>query len=157
MRAATDTPLAPLTTLRLGGPARRLVEAAEEPELVSAVREADAAAEPLLVLAGGSNVVVADDGFDGTVVRIATRGVRLERGPDGAVLLSAQAGEPWEEVVERAQAEGLAGVECLTGIPGSAGATPIQNVGAYGQEVAATVTRGARPRPPHRRGAAPAA
>jgi UDP-N-acetylmuramate dehydrogenase len=92
------------------------------------------------VLAGGSNVVVADDGFDGTVVHVATRGLRLDRGPDGAVLLSAQAGEPWEAVVERAQGEGLAGVECLTGIPGSAGATPIQNVGAYGQEVAATVT-----------------
>jgi UDP-N-acetylmuramate dehydrogenase len=79
-------------------------------------------------------------GFDGTVVHVATRGLRLDRGPDGAVLLSAQAGEPWEAVVERAQGEGLAGVECLTGIPGSAGATPIQNVGAYGQEVAATVT-----------------
>ena len=92
------------------------------------------------MLAGGSNVVVADEGFDGTVVCVATRGLRLDRGPDGAVLLSAQAGEPWEAVVERAQGEGLAGVECLTGIPGSAGATPIQNVGAYGQEVAATVT-----------------
>ena len=140
MRAVANRPLAPLTTLRLGGPARRLVEAADDGDLVAAVREADAGGEPVLVLAGGSNVVVADEGFDGTVVRVATRGVELERGADGAVLLSAQAGEPWEAVVERAQVEGLAGVECLTGIPGSAGATPIQNVGAYGQEVAAIVT-----------------
>ena len=140
MRAVADTPLAPLTTLRLGGPARRLVEAADDGDLVAAVREADAAGEPVLVLAGGSNVVVADEGFDGTVVRVATRGVELERGPDGAVVLRVQAGEPWEAVVERAQLERLAGVECLTGIPGSAGATPIQNVGAYGQEVAAIVT-----------------
>jgi UDP-N-acetylmuramate dehydrogenase len=108
---------------------------------VAAVREADAAGEPLLVLAGGSNVVVADAGFDGTVVRVATRGIAAVPARDGRVALDVAAGEPWEAVVERAQAEGLAGVECLTGIPGSAGATPIQNVGAYGQEVASTITR----------------
>jgi UDP-N-acetylmuramate dehydrogenase len=123
--------LASLTTLRLGGPARALVEARSEQELVAAVREAE---PPVLVLAGGSNVVVADEGFPGTVVRIATRGV--ER--DGERLV-VQAGEPWDPLVAFCVAEGLQGFECLSGIPGSVGATPIQNVGAYGQAVAETV------------------
>ena len=127
-------PLAPLTTLRLGGPPRRLVRATTEEELVTRVREADAAGEPLLLLAGGSNVVVADEGFEGTVIHIVTEGV--ER--DGSRLTVA-AGEPWDPVVARCVREGLAGIECLSGIPGSAGATPIQNVGAYGQEVSETV------------------
>jgi UDP-N-acetylmuramate dehydrogenase len=134
----TSTPLSALTTLRLGGPAGRLITATTEEELVGAVGTADAAGEPLLVLAGGSNVVVADKGFPGTVVRVATRGIAHEA-QDGHVRLQVQAGEPWEAVVDAAQAHGLAGVECLTGIPGSTGATPIQNVGAYGQEVATTV------------------
>jgi UDP-N-acetylmuramate dehydrogenase len=127
-------PLSELTTLRLGGPPARFVAAATEDEVVAAVREADAAGEPLLVLAGGSNVVVADDGFPGTVVHVVTRGV--ER--DGATV-GVQAGEPWDPFVERCVAAGLAGVECLSGIPGSVGATPIQNVGAYGQEVSQTI------------------
>jgi UDP-N-acetylmuramate dehydrogenase len=134
----TSTPLAALTTLRLGGPAGRLITAATEDELIGAVCEADAAGEPLLVLAGGSNVVVADEGFAGTVVRVATRGIAHDE-VDGHGRLEVQAGEPWEGVVDAAQALGLAGIECLTGIPGSTGATPIQNVGAYGQEVATTV------------------
>ena len=124
-------PLAPLTTLRLGGPAARLVEAHTEAELCEAVRSAY---EPLLVLAGGSNVVIADEGFRGTVVHVHTRGI--ER--DGA-RLTVQAGEPWEALVDACVAEDLQGFECLAGIPGSTGATPIQNVGAYGQEVAETV------------------
>jgi UDP-N-acetylmuramate dehydrogenase len=124
-------PLAPLTTLRLGGPARRLVEAATEDELIAAVRETE---PPVLVLAGGSNVVIADEGVPGTVVRIATRGVRR----DGARLVVA-AGEPWDDLVADCVARGLQGFECLAGIPGSVGATPIQNVGAYGQEVSETV------------------
>jgi len=137
-----DALLADLTTLRLGGPARRLVEVATEDELVDAVRSVDAAGEPLLVLAGGSNVVVADEGFDGTVVRVATRGVTVEpAGRDGAVLVTVAAGEPWDDVVARAVTEGWSGIEALSGIPGSAGATPIQNVGAYGQEVADTIVR----------------
>ncbi|HLM51297.1 MAG TPA: UDP-N-acetylmuramate dehydrogenase, partial [Solirubrobacteraceae bacterium] len=138
--SSTDTPLAPLTTLRLGGPARRLVTAESEEELVARVREADAAGEPLLVLAGGSNVVVADDGFPGLVVRVATRGVERRAGPRGAVELDVQAGEPWDPLVEAVVGQGLRGWEALSGIPGSTGATPIQNVGAYGQEVAATIT-----------------
>jgi UDP-N-acetylmuramate dehydrogenase len=126
--------LAELTTLRLGGPPARLLEAADEGAIVAAVRAVDAAGEPLLVLAGGSNVVVADAGFPGTVVRIASRGVRA----DGA-RLEVAAGEQWDPLVARCVAGGLAGVECLSGIPGSVGATPIQNVGAYGQEVSETI------------------
>jgi UDP-N-acetylmuramate dehydrogenase len=124
-------PLAPLTTIRLGGPARLLVEARTEAELVAAVREAE---PPVLVLAGGSNVVIADDGVPGTVVRVATRGV----GTDGDRLVVA-AGESWDELVAGCVERGLQGFECLGGIPGTVGATPIQNVGAYGQEVAETI------------------
>jgi UDP-N-acetylmuramate dehydrogenase len=123
-----------LTTLRLGGPAACYLEAGEEQAVVDAVRAADRAGEPLLVMSGGSNVVAADDGFPGTVLRIVTRGVAR----DGATLEVA-AGEPWDPFVASCVANGLAGVECLAGIPGSVGATPIQNVGAYGQEVAETI------------------
>lgn len=130
--------LAPLTTLRVGGPAARLVECTTQDELVDAVRSADAAGEPVLVLGGGSNVVVSDDGFPGSVVRVMTTGERRARDGD-SVLLTLQAGESWDDVVVRCVAEGLAGVEFLSGIPGLVGATPIQNVGAYGQEVAETV------------------
>lgn len=122
------------TTLRLGGPAARFVEAGTEDELVAAVHAADAAGEPVLVLAGGSNVVVSDDGFRGLVVLVATRGVSR----DGDRVRAA-AGEPWDAFVARCVADGLAGLECLSGIPGSVGATPIQNVGAYGQEVSDTI------------------
>ena len=130
--------LAELTTLRLGGPPKRLLEARSEAEVVAAVRETDDAGEPLLVLAGGSNVVVADEGFPGTVLVLATRGIE-RTDADRAVRLEVQAGEPWDPLVARAVADGLAGIECLSGIPGSVGATPIQNVGAYGQEVAETI------------------
>jgi UDP-N-acetylmuramate dehydrogenase len=127
--------LAELTTLRLGGPPRRYVEAGDEDAILAAVRAADATAEPLLVLAGGSNLVVADAGFPGTVLRIASRGVR-DAG-DGRLVVAA--GEPWDPFVAATVEAGLAGLECLSGIPGSVGATPIQNVGAYGQEVAETI------------------
>src|SRR4051794_28619063 len=116
--------LSELTTLRLGGPARRIVEGHTQQEVIEAVKEADAENEPLLVLAGGSNVVVADDGFPGTVVRILTTGID-EIGPG---TLNVQAGESWDPLVERAVNSELAGIECLSGIPGSVGATPIQNV-----------------------------
>jgi UDP-N-acetylmuramate dehydrogenase len=134
--------LAELTTLRLGGPAGRLVEARTEAELVAAVREAPG---PLLVLAGGSNVVIGDEGFPGTVVHVATRGIERERSGDeapgrgGSERIVVQAGEPWEPLVELCVREERQGFECLSGIPGSTGATPIQNVGAYGQEVAETI------------------
>jgi UDP-N-acetylmuramate dehydrogenase len=128
--------LAPLTTLRLGGPARRLVEATSADAVVQAVRDADAAGEPLLLLGGGSNVVVADDGWPGTVVHVANTGWVVERRADGSVLLTVEAGTDWDEVVAACVADGLGGLECLSGIPGRTGATPVQNVGAYGVEVA---------------------
>ena len=140
MGVRTDAPLAPLTTLRLGGPADRLVTVTDEEELVDAVRDADAAGERLLLLAGGSNLVIADAGFPGLVVRVATRGIDQAPARDGRVRVTVQAGEPWDGVVAAAVVAGLAGIECLSGIPGSTGATPIQNVGAYGQDVSATVT-----------------
>jgi UDP-N-acetylmuramate dehydrogenase len=129
--------LADYTTVHLGGPARRFVRAVTEQDLIEAVRAADSGGEPLLVLGGGSNLVVADQGFDGIVVQVATTGVR--RGPEPGVVTVA-AGEDWDAVVAGTVAAGLAGLECLSGIPGRAGATPIQNVGAYGQEVADTIT-----------------
>jgi len=130
--------LAECTTLGLGGPAVRFVGAATEADLIAAVAAADADGEPVLVLGGGSNLVVADAGFPGVVVRAASTGARFAPS-DGAVDVTAAAGQDWDELVRQCLAEGLSGVECLSGIPGSAGATPIQNVGAYGQEVAETI------------------
>ncbi|NEA44870.1 UDP-N-acetylmuramate dehydrogenase [Streptomyces sp. SID10815] len=135
MQVLHDAPLAPLTTFRLGGPATRLITATTDAEVIDAVREADTAGTPLLVIGGGSNLVIGDKGFDGTALRIATRGFALS-----GTTLELAAGEVWSDAVARTVEAGLAGVECLSGIPGSAGATPIQNVGAYGQEVSATIT-----------------
>nr|WP_255489108.1 UDP-N-acetylmuramate dehydrogenase [Aeromicrobium sp. S22] len=135
--AAMD--LAELTTLRLGGPARAVIDATTEDHLVDAVRVADEAADPLLLVAGGSNLVVADEGFDGTVVRVLTRGVTVDADACSGAMVTVAAGEPWDDLVARAVQEGWVGVEALSGIPGSTGATPIQNVGAYGQEVAQTI------------------
>lgn len=135
MQELHDAPLAPLTTFRLGGPAARLITATTDAEVVDAVRAADAAGTPLLVIGGGSNLVIGDQGFDGTALRIATTGFDLR-----GTTLELAAGEVWTDAVARTVEAGLAGVECLSGIPGSAGATPIQNVGAYGQEVSATIT-----------------
>jgi UDP-N-acetylmuramate dehydrogenase len=131
--------LADRTTLHLGGPANRFVTASSEDELVAAVRAADAEAEPVLVLGGGSNLVVADEGFPGLVVQVASAGLELT-GDGDAVEVTAAAGHDWDEFVQRCLAEGLSGVECLSGIPGRVGATPIQNVNAYGQDVAHTIT-----------------
>jgi UDP-N-acetylmuramate dehydrogenase len=137
-----QVPLSAYTTLQLGGPAAQFTQARTSDELVSAVTEADEAASPLLVLGGGSNLVIADAGFPGTVVRVVTTGM-TPGGPAGdtpdQVLVTAAAGENWDQLVEWAVSEKLSGIECLAGIPGQVGATPIQNVGAYGQEVAATV------------------
>jgi UDP-N-acetylmuramate dehydrogenase len=140
MRDEHDVPLASLTTMRVGGPAARLVTAETIDDVVDAVREVDDADEPLLVLGGGSNLVVADAGFAGSVVRLATDGVTVEPADLGdGVLVRVAAGVVWDEFVARAVAEGWSGVEALSGIPGSTGATPVQNVGAYGQEVAQTI------------------
>ncbi len=132
-------PLSGYTTLRLGGPAARLAQARTAEELTAAVLAADAAGEPLLVLGGGSNLVVSDDGFAGTVLRVATSGIAVSEAGD-QVEVSVAAGENWDRLVEWSVADKLAGIECLAGIPGLTGATPIQNVGAYGQEVAATIS-----------------
>ncbi|MEV7275773.1 UDP-N-acetylmuramate dehydrogenase [Streptomyces sp. NPDC093111] len=134
MQQLNDAPLAPLTTFRLGGPATRLVTATTDDEVIAAVREADASGTPLLVIGGGSNLVIGDKGFDGTALHIATTGFSLD-----GTRLELAAGEVWTDAVARTVEAGLAGIECLAGIPGSAGATPIQNVGAYGQDVSATV------------------
>lgn len=127
--------LAPYTTLGLGGPARAFAAAGSAEEIVELVAEADRSGEPVLVLGGGSNLVVADEGFDGLVVHVASRGIEI----DGD-RVTAQAGEDWDTLVALATAEGRSGVECLSGIPGLVGSTPIQNVGAYGQDVSQTVT-----------------
>lgn len=135
MQELHDAPLAPLTTFRLGGPAGRLVTATTDAEVIAAVREADDSGTPLLVIGGGSNLVIGDKGFDGTALRIATTGHELS-----GTSLELAAGEVWTDAVARTVEAGLAGIECLAGIPGSAGATPIQNVGAYGQEVSSVIT-----------------
>jgi UDP-N-acetylmuramate dehydrogenase len=142
-RRSQTAPLARYTTLRLGGPARRLVTAASADEIAESVRDAAAGGEPTLVLGGGSNVVIADAGFAGTVIVLRSRGVRVvaSDGDGDGVTIEVAAGEPWDEVVTAATGSGWSGLECLSGIPGATGATPIQNVGAYGQEVAGTITR----------------
>ncbi len=131
--------LADLTTLGVGGPVDRLVEVSTPDELVAAVDDADTAGRPLLVLGGGSNIVAPDAGWPGDVVAVRTRGLRY-RSTARAVEVEVQAGEPWDDLVAATVAEGLTGMEALAGIPGSTGATPVQNVGAYGQEVAQTIT-----------------
>ena len=135
--------LADHTTLRIGGAARIWLEPQTEADLIDAVRTADDAGEPLLVLGGGSNVVVADAGFDGTVVH--TGGLRGVRADDVAAcsgaFMTVAAGEPWDAFVATTIGAGQVGVEALSGIPGLVGATPIQNVGAYGQEVSQTIAR----------------
>ncbi len=139
--------LADHTTLRLGGPAADYVRCTDTDELIRVVAEADAAGTPVLLLGGGSNVVVADEGFPGLVVDIATRGIEADPSTGsgaaecGGALVTVAAGEDWDALVARAVGEGWVGVEALSGIPGSVGATPIQNVGAYGQEVADTIAR----------------
>lgn len=139
LAVAEDATLAHLTTLRIGGPAARLVVAETEQQLVDAVREADAAATPVLVLGGGSNVVVGDAGFDGTVVLIATRGIDADESDCAGASVRVAAGESWDDFVAHALSAGWSGVEALSGIPGLVGATPIQNVGAYGADVSQTI------------------
>ncbi|WP_375401316.1 UDP-N-acetylmuramate dehydrogenase [uncultured Amnibacterium sp.] len=166
----TDTrqALSELTTLRVGGPARRILTLRSRDEVIAAARAAWAEDEDWLVLGGGSNVVIGDDGFDGTVLHVATRGIeRLADVPRGAVPpvpatdadrlrslerslrparqrelvpIRVQAGESWDDLVAHAVQQGWSGIEALSGVPGSCGASPVQNIGAYGQELAATLT-----------------
>ncbi|WP_370616275.1 UDP-N-acetylmuramate dehydrogenase [Mumia sp. Pv 4-285] len=133
--------LAPLTTLRIGGPARDIVEVTSADDLVDTVRELDEAGEPVLVLGGGSNVVVSDEGFDGTVVVVRTQGLVADVDSCSGATLTVAAGEVWDDFVAHAVDQEWVGVETLSGIPGRVGATPIQNVGAYGQEVSQTISR----------------
>jgi len=138
MRTRTDVPLAPLTTLRIGGPAARMVELEREEDVPEAIRDASAPGGSLFVLGEGSNVVVGDEGFSGLVARMCIRGVQVRAGGD-RVVVDVGAGESWDGLVARAVEEGWRGVASMSGIPGLVGATPIQNVGAYGEEVSDTI------------------
>lgn len=141
-RPVTDSlSLAEHTTFRVGGQARKLVRATSDDELVAAVQQADQAGEPLLVLSGGSNVLIADEGFDGTVVVVDTHGLVADVSECGGALVRVKAGENWDDFVAYTIEQEWAGIEALSGIPGLVGATPIQNVGAYGQEVSQTLAR----------------
>ncbi|WP_068181526.1 UDP-N-acetylmuramate dehydrogenase [Mycobacterium sp. UM_CSW] len=137
-RVDEAVPLAPLTTLRVGPVARRLITCTSTDQVVAVLRQLDseARATPVLVFAGGSNLVIADTLTDLTAVRLANDGITV----DGNVV-RAEAGAVWDDVVVESIEHGLGGLECLSGIPGSAGATPVQNVGAYGAEVSDTITR----------------
>ena len=135
----TAPTLAERTTLRVGGPADDWVVAGTEATLVEGVRAADRDSIPVLLLGGGSNLLVSDQGFAGVVVQIDTRGIEVRR-TAGSVEIAVAAGEPWDDVVSRAVEQGWSGIEALSGIPGRTGATPIQNVGAYGQDVSQVVT-----------------
>ncbi|RKS93194.1 UDP-N-acetylmuramate dehydrogenase [Microbacterium sp. AG790] len=140
MAEITPVPLADLTTLRVGGTPLRMVEARTRDELISALQEAWSQGEPWLVLGGGSNLLAGDEPFDGTVVLVRTSGIqRVEGAREGHVRLRVDAGHNWDALVEYTVAAGLAGIEAMSGIPGSAGAAPIQNVGAYGQEIVETL------------------
>ena len=133
-------PLAQLTTLRTGGAPERMIDAHTTDELIAALREAWAEGQPLLVLGGGSNLLVGDEPFEGTVVRVLTTGIeRLPSPRPGFVRLRIQAGHDWDDLVAYAVSEGLAGIEAMSGIPGTVGAAPVQNIGAYGQEIVQTL------------------
>jgi len=138
-----NKPLAPFTTFGIGGPARWFVEARSEEEVAKATGWARERGLPLFVLGGGSNLLVADRGFDGLVLKIGLLGIGAAHAPDGSgqVIYQAGAGEDWDAFVERTVQDGCAGVECLAGIPGTVGGTPVQNVGAYGQEVSSVISQ----------------
>jgi len=140
MMIREQVPLAPLTTLGVGGPARYFAEALSEPDTRDALLYAQERNVPAFVLGGGSNLLVADSGFDGLVLKISLRGIERAADEGDAVVFSVAAGEEWDELVARAIAGDCAGIECLSGIPGSVGGTPVQNVGAYGQEVSETIS-----------------
>jgi UDP-N-acetylmuramate dehydrogenase len=139
-KQAAGVVLADHTTLRVGGPAQRMITVETEAALVEAVLELDASGEPLLVLGGGSNLLVGDGGFDGTVVKIATRGIAENTAACSGAVITLAAGEPWDPLVGYAIERGWSGVETMSGIPGLVGATPIQNVGAYGADVSELIS-----------------
>ncbi|GAB2843023.1 UDP-N-acetylmuramate dehydrogenase [Microbacterium insulae] len=140
MTEVEPVPLSQLTTLRTGGAPMRMFEATTSDELVATLREVWADDEPWFVLGGGSNLFVGDDPFEGTVVRIRTEGIeRLPSPRPGFARLRVQAGHDWDALVAHSVAEGLAGIEAMSGIPGTVGAAPVQNVGAYGQEIVQTL------------------
>lgn len=135
IEGSADTVLASLTTLRLGGPARSVVRCSDTDTLVATILDLDSRREPVLLIGGGSNLVIGDDGFDGVAVVITSTGI--EYGVDGhRPFVTAEAGTDWDALVADTVAAGFGGLECLSGIPGAAGTTPVQNVGAYGVEVA---------------------
>jgi len=140
LRTQENIPLAPLTTFQVGGPARYFVEAHSEYEVSEAVAFAFARKLPLFVLGGGSNLVIADSGWAGLVLKVAMSGVEFE-GDLQKMVFHASAGENWDDFVALAVSKNCCGIECLSGIPGTVGGTPVQNVGAYGQEVSETITR----------------
>jgi len=140
MHQSSGTPLSRFTTLRTGGPAKRLVEATTSDEVVTAVTAADQAGEPVLILGGGSNVVISDAGFEGTVVLLRSQGMHVTA-DDAMAEVTVAAGERWDELVQIAVAESWSGVEALSGIPGLVGGGPIQNIGAYGQQISTMISR----------------
>ena len=139
-KQAAGVVLADHTTLRVGGPAQRMITVETEAALVEAVLELDASGEPLLVLGGGSNLLIGDAGFDGTVVKIATQGIAEDTAACSGAVITLAAGEPWDPLVSYAIERGWSGVEVMSGIPGLVGATPIQNVGAYGADVSELIS-----------------
>lgn len=139
MRFQENIPIAPLTTLGVGGPARYFAEARTAAEVREAVGDARQRGLALFVLGGGSNVVVSDSGFAGLVLKVEVGGIE-ERAENGSMLLDSGAGVEWDALVAHAVARNCAGIECLSGIPGTVGGTPVQNVGAYGQEVSETIS-----------------
>lgn len=141
MQIDENVSLAPLTTIGIGGPARFFLRAQSVDDVLAGLAWARERSLPVFILGGGSNLLIADEGFDGLVVQIDLRGIVIESEDADAVMVKAMAGEPWDPFVAFTVERGLAGVECLSGIPGSTGATPIQNVGAYGQDVSETIAR----------------
>jgi UDP-N-acetylmuramate dehydrogenase len=139
LKIQENVPLAPLTTLKIGGAARFFVSAKSETDVVEAVRFARESSLEIFVLGGGSNVLISDKGFDGLVLQIALRGISTFQEAGKTVYVAAGAGEDWDDFVKFCVEKNLAGIECLSGIPGFIGGTPVQNVGAYGQEVSETI------------------
>ena len=141
MQLQENVPLAPLTTIGIGGPARFFFRAHGVDDVVAALEWARVRATPVFLLGGGSNLLISDDGFPGLVIQLDLRGITVESENGSHAMVQVAAGEPWDRVVKFAVRREWAGIECLSGIPGSTGATPIQNVGAYGQEVSETIAR----------------